>query len=261
MDTIELEIEACRRLGDEELWALVPRLARTEREDLARFLIHLNELARRELHLMHAYSGLFRYLVTLGFSEWEARARALACVAGGKYRSIFTLLRSGQLNLTALTLVAPYLTSENHESLLGKACRRSTREVQALVAQLDPQAPRRDVVRVVSIDAPCAQPQPEAASRAADADPAWSGEFFPTTRALQLPAAAPAVGLRLRYAFDAAQAFDERLRRARELLRHKYPFGEMEHVLFDALEALLDRIDPERRLQRRQLRARRKKPQ
>lgn len=171
MDTIELEIEACRRLGDEELWALVPRLARTEREDLARFLIHLNELARRDLHLTHAYSGIFRYLVALGFSEWEARARAVACVAGGKYRSIFTLLRSGQLNLTALTMLAPYLTSENHESLLGKACRRSTLDLQALVAELDPQARRRDVVRVVSALAPRAQPPHEPAGCAAEADP------------------------------------------------------------------------------------------
>ena len=78
MDAIETEIALCASLSDDELWAALPRLAGGEREELARFLIHLGETERRDLHLRHAYSGLFNYLVTLGFSEWEARARAVA---------------------------------------------------------------------------------------------------------------------------------------------------------------------------------------
>src|SRR5262249_37836048 len=40
---------------------------------------------------------------------------------------------------------------------------------------------------------------------------------------------------------------------AQEVLKHKYPAGDLDCVFRDALEALLDKKDPERRLRRKEL--------
>ncbi|MBI4678463.1 MAG: hypothetical protein HY748_12865 [Elusimicrobia bacterium] len=259
MDAIEAEIALCANLSDDELWAALPRLAGGEREELARFLIHLGETERRDLHLRHAYSGLFNYLVTLGFSEWEARARAVAARSSAKFPSILTLLASGRLHLYAVVLLSPYLTSDNHESLLGKACRRTTRELQALIAGMDPGSSRRDVIRVVSApvtasDAPESLTDSEGAVEPGG-QPGGAESLFPELEAHPDPAgrAGPsnADSARLRFSFDGPAELETLLRRARDLLRHKYPYGAMGHIVYDALQALLNRIDPERRIQRR----------
>ena len=51
---------------------------------------------------------------------------------------------------------------------------------------------------------------------------------------------------------DAALA--EKITRARELLAHKFPRGELEHILNAALEALLDDMAPERKAMRQEKR-------
>ena len=182
------------------------------------FLIHLMEVKRRDLHLERAYSGLYTYLVKLGFSEWESRARSIAVTAAEKYRSILGLLQAGRLTLTTLALIGPHLNADNYRSLLRKSCRRSKREVEALIAGLD---------------------------RAAQAS-------HPLAMAVR----------RLGFSFDGAVELDALIRRARDLLFHKYPGGGMEFILLDAVSALLDRIDPERRWERRlkRQRARRAHP-
>jgi len=290
MDSIEAEIGRCADLSDEYLWHKLPNLARGEQEELARFLVHLGEIARRDLHLKHAYSGLFTYLIALGFSEWEARARAVAAGAARKYPSILTMLASGRLHLYAVVLVTPYLTSENHESLLGKACRRTTRELQALIASLDPEAGRRDVVRVISVptlargpagagwsdgggyqsQTPDAGPGCEAdaggeAQASAGSSAEGSDDLFSWAQTQPSPTEAghaepcgPSGSARLRLSFDCSQELHDLFLKAQGLLRHKYPFGEMELVFGDALWALLDRIDPGRRIQRRSARAQRR---
>ncbi|MFA5138549.1 MAG: hypothetical protein WC728_04885 [Elusimicrobiota bacterium] len=286
---IETEINHCTRLNDTELWEGLPRLARGEREQLAKFLIHLGEIERRDLHLDHAHSGLFTYLVMLGFSEWEARARAVAAHKARDFPSILTLLATGRLHLYAVVLLAPHLTSENHESLLNKACRRTTRELQAMIAAMDPGTARRDVIRVVSAPAPaasldngpdaggasCATPAfPPAASPASAPPPDGGDILFPEFGAPPHPGS-PADGAastamrpadccgqagstRLRFSFDGDEELEKSFRRAQELLRHKYPYGAMGHIFHDALQALLDRIDPDRRIARKLARARRR---
>ena len=52
------------------------------------------------------------------------------------------MLADGRLHLTAIALLAPYLTPENREALLRRATHKSKREVEELVAEI---APRPDV--------------------------------------------------------------------------------------------------------------------
>jgi hypothetical protein len=52
------------------------------------------------------------------------------------------LLASGAMSLTSVCMLRPHLTPENHGAVLARACGRSRREIEALVAEL---APRPDV--------------------------------------------------------------------------------------------------------------------
>lgn len=62
----------------------------------------------------------------------------------------------------------------------------------------------------------------------------------------------PLSGEMVRIVFAARRETYEKLERARQILRHKFPFGQIEAVFHQALEDLLDKRDPDRRLERRQ---------
>jgi hypothetical protein len=53
---------------------------------------------------------------------------------------------------------------------------------------------------------------------------------------------------RVRVGFDASVMVMRLIDRAKQVLRHKYPEGRLEDIMQDALELLLDRKDPQRRL-------------
>ena len=61
----------------------------------------------------------------------------------------------------------------------------------------------------------------------------------------------PTGEVRLRLSFDCSAELQEKIQRSKELLSNKYPSGRLEFILDDALEALLERIDPQRRYARR----------
>jgi hypothetical protein len=100
-----------------------------------------------------------------------------------------------------------------------------------MVAELAPAPVERDIVIPVS----CALPAPSA-------DP-------PSSSAMEkdAPQAEILPALRHRFHFTADDKLVELLDRLRALLRHKHPNGRLEDIFKDAAEALLDKIDPERR--------------
>lgn len=58
----------------------------------------------------------------------------------------------------------------------------------------------------------------------------------------------------VRFVFDGGEALLALLRRAQEVLKHKYPAGDLDGIFQDALEALLDKKDPDRRLLKKEAR-------
>lgn len=98
------------------------------------------------------------------------------------------MLAKGEIHLVALSMLQPLLTSENHERLLRKACRRTKREVEAMVAGMLPAAPEpRDRVRALP---PPLAPGPAFAME----NPTGGGELFEAgsaNEAVVAPAPAP----------------------------------------------------------------------
>jgi 5-methylcytosine-specific restriction endonuclease McrA len=147
MDATTL-LDAAARLSDDELLARVTALAAREREATVAVVAHLAELDARGLHLAAGYASLFSYCTgALHLSEHAAYHRIQAARAVRRFPVILELLASGALTLTAVTLLAPHLTSANHRELLQAASGRPKREVEVLVASLHPQPPVPAMIR------------------------------------------------------------------------------------------------------------------
>jgi hypothetical protein len=149
MSTIDL---ALRDLPDEQLVAHVKTLVEQERSATAALIAALAEMAARRLYLPLGYSSLHQYCVeALHLSGDAAADRIEAARAALKYPVILERLADGSITLSALRMLIPSLTNENHRELLESARHKSKREVTAMVAALRPHTlPYRTVITPVS---------------------------------------------------------------------------------------------------------------
>jgi hypothetical protein len=137
-------LEAAMTLPDVDLLARIPVLANGERAATAQLVAHLAALRLRpSLYAAHGCGSLFVYCrQALHLSEDAAANRIHAARACLKFPAILDGLASGELSLSAVRMLRPHLTVENHERVLGRARNARRVDVQRLVAEL---APRPDV--------------------------------------------------------------------------------------------------------------------
>ena len=130
--------------------ALLRRLAellRQSRRVEADLVAHIGEADARRLYAREAFPSMFAYCTeVLHLSEFEAYLRITAARAARQHPVLLAMLREGSLHLTAVAKLAPHLTRENCETLLGRAAHRTKREVEELIAEV---APRPDVPTVL----------------------------------------------------------------------------------------------------------------
>src|SRR3989442_395631 len=118
-------------LSDGELVGRVKALVARERAVTAELVAHLAELDTRELSLREGSPSLYIYCRdALGLSEWEAYTRMEVARAARRFPFILELLAEGSVNLTAVKLLAPHLTPENHRDVLPAA--RAQRKARIL---------------------------------------------------------------------------------------------------------------------------------
>lgn len=237
-------IEHCAGLATDELWSGLARLHREEASALCAILAHLGELDHRDAALDLASPSLFAYCTKkLGYSEAEAFLRIRCARAARRFPRILRMLDEREIHVAAVAKLWPHLTSDNYRSLLGKASRRSLEELDRLVASLAPRPERRPVIRTLSTGSDAPPPMARA-----------DGELPLSVSAPVGQSRAAAQG-RVLFSFVAGEALRAKFKRARDLLRHKHPRGLPEEIFDDALEALLDRKDPDRRIARLNARA------
>jgi hypothetical protein len=137
--TTPAHVDALHTLSDRELIAETRRLAERERHATAHVIAALMELDARKLYLGEGCSSLFTYCThVLHFSEHAAYGRIEAARAARRFPAILDHLADGSLTLTAVGLLAPHVTPENHASLLAVARHKSKRDVEHLIAALRP---------------------------------------------------------------------------------------------------------------------------
>ena len=136
------------QLSDEALIAETKRLAANERLATAALIRSLVELNARRLYLGQGCGSLFKYCTeVLHLSHDAAYNRAEVADAARSYPAILDMLEEGALSLTAARRLVPHLTEENANDVLGAARFKSKREIEKLVAALNPQPDIEPVVR------------------------------------------------------------------------------------------------------------------
>ena len=260
-------------LADQDLFpALVAGVA-DERGALARVLALLAEFDARRLYLPAAHPTMYEYCVqVLHMSEDRACKRIRAARLARRFPRVLVLVAEGRIGLGALLLLAPRLTPENADGLLEAACHRTRAEVEQLLAEhfprpevpasLDPLAAWGSQSEV-AIGAPFALEcgavsadgtaqvveSPSAPGRMNEHIAAPADEFAPRARI------APLAPGRWELRGTLSSGMRDRLLRARDLLSHAVPSGDVVEVLDRALEVLLERL-----ARRRHAAARRPRP-
>ena len=243
------ELTTNARLSDAELLDEVKRLATHERQATARLIAALGELDARRLFLGEGCSSLFTYCTqVLHLSEHAAYLRIEAARTARKWPTILELLGEGALHLTAISLLAPHLSEDNHQSVFAAARHKSKREVEEIVAKLRPQpavptlvrklpAPKLPTTTLIKAESD-ALPLPIAAD-AATAPPVR--ETPP--RGAEVKALAPE---RYKVQFTLSRETHDRLREAQDLLRHRIPDGDIAVIFERALNLLVTELRKDR---------------
>jgi hypothetical protein len=237
-----------RRLSDSELVTRLRELAARERGEAVRFMAHLAELDTRDFHLRAGHGSLFAYCRdALALSEQDAYCRIAVARAGRRFPVILEMLEAGVLNVTAVRLLAPRLTPENHRAALDSARGKTRLQVEELAARLWPRPDVPSFVRKLPPPAPVPSPliaasigptaPPPGAPLAAPVlvsapPPGWSG---PRRSADVTPLSPDRYKIQVTISGQTL----EKLRRAKDLLRHAIPSGDEAAILDRALTALL----------------------
>ena len=265
-------------LSDEDLLARVDVLASAERGSCAELVAHLAALELRpSAHAALGYGSLFAYCTeALHLSEDAACNRIQAAGVCRKFPLILDLLAAGAVTLSAIRVLGPHLTPENHEHVLARATHRRREDILALVAEL---APRADVAASVRKLPAGAQGKDE------DSGPAAAGVTLPfleqalSTEAAadggdapdpssgpevvgEVPAASPSSSIgcpapnprhrplvqplapeRYRVQFTVGQESYDRLKRLQALLRREIPSGDAGLIFEQALALLAEKVE------------------
>ncbi len=235
----ELPRSSLGAMSSPDLVAATRVLARRACGVEAELLLHLGEIDERGLYLDFAFPSMFAFCVgELGFSEDAAYNRITVARAGRRWPAVVDALRSGQVHLAGLRLLAPHFTSESHRDVLALAAGKSKRELEELVARLAPQPPALEVIRKLPERSTSASPQPALASAALSSPLHRPGE--------QRSVIAPLTAETFKFQFTGTRALRDKLRQAQDLLRHRLPDGDLAAVIERAVDLLIEQVKKER---------------
>ncbi len=249
-------------LSNTELLAVIPTLVRAERCCAADVIEHLVVIETRGVHLEQACQSLTSFCIErLGYSEDEASKRARVARLVRRFPRALDELRSGAIHLSGLALLAPYVTEQNCDELFTQARGQAKRAIERFLAARfpKPDVPER-LCRVPAQSSLAVGVGPDKSFRpgaevsaAAESSVSGGPPLQRLLDALQPLLDAPPERVKPLSAsrwcvqFSAGAEFAEKLERARELLSHALPGGELAALFERALDALIER-ETKRRL-------------
>lgn len=234
-------LAAAHLLSDDALIARLKALVVKERDATIEIVAHLAELCARKVELSEGPGDLYVYCRdSLGLSEDAAYNRAAAARAVRRYPMILGMLADGSLTLTAVKLLRPLLTPENHREILAEARHRSRAEVEKIVARLKPQPDVPSTIRKL----PSLASVPIAAvSSPQQTEDSPSPPAFVAPPASHRPVVAPLAPERYRLQITVSQETHDRLRRLQDLMRREIPDGDAAAIIDRALVVLLREVE------------------
>jgi len=235
---------------DDELVSHLEAICVEGHQRIARLLGHLIEVDVRRLHLKAACRSLFDFcLRRLGMSEGCAFRRINAARLVRRFPGLLARIERGEIHLSALVLLRDHLTKENVEELAAAVAGKSTREIEELLAR---RFPRPDVPstlrRLPSASAAPAGHGANGANGANGSTPAASPWSPPTASARgggDRARIEPLSEGRYKLQLTASTELRDKLERARDLMRHRNPSGDLAVVVERAVDALLEKLEKE----------------
>jgi 5-methylcytosine-specific restriction endonuclease McrA len=241
--------ESLRSLSDRQLLVDTDAIAVQDRKLTLKLLVHLQEIERRKLYLKLGYASMFVYCTThLRMSESVAvrRVKTARCLA--RFPQLYELLECGDVSVCSVSLVAKFLKPDSAEALIERIRGRSRREVESIVAELEPRTLLPpDRVRTVML--PVATSLQTSATRFT-ATGGGKESSSVETEAQGTPALEPYAAIN----FTARAEFMTKVERARGLVWHQCPNATFEQLFELGLDALIAQRDPAEREKRREKR-------
>jgi len=148
-----------KSLSDDELLRRLSDLVRQSRRVESDVVAHIGEVDARKLHAQAACSSMFDYCrQVLHLSEQEAYLRIFVARASRQHPMLLTMLCDGRLHLSGIARLTPFLTRANREALLKRATHKSKRQIEEMVAELEPRPDARPAIRKLPERGRAAQP-------------------------------------------------------------------------------------------------------
>lgn len=264
-------------VSDDDLLKRLAEILAQSRHVETELVAHIGEVDARRLYAREAFPSMFAYCTkALHLSEAEAYLRIAAARASREHPVLLEMLGDGRLHLSAIALLAPHLTAENRDALLGRATHRSKRQVEELIAEV---APREDAPALMRKLPERAMAMPAFATSSAsaaaastfraaplgpadplaclDATPSGMGRTVtlalptgPTSRGTQ-PLGPPSIvqplsAGRYKVQFTASAGLHEKLERLQALLRSRVPDGDLAAIIEMAVTEKLERLEARR---------------
>jgi len=224
-------------LTDQALLRDLATLLAEDRHTTASVLAHLAEVDARKLYLPAGYPSMFAYCVgEFRLAEDSAAKRIRACRAAREFPAIFPAVAEGRLHLSAVVMLAPHLTPENADELIGAAMHQSKAAIEVLLAERFPQAEL--VARVAPLPSP-ATCHDHVCERSEQPAP---GRVSEPPRAKVTPLAPRRYGMQVTIDSET----HELLREVQALLGHTIPSGDLAQVLRESLRLAKQMLEKRR---------------
>ena len=201
-------------VSDVALVAGLEGMCAEERGLLARMILHLMEVEERGLHLQAAYTSMFDFCTRrLGMSESAACRRLNAVRLARRFPRLLASIERGAVKLETLVLVRDHLTEESFDEVLAAVSGKGKREVAEILARRAPRPDAPSMMRKL---------------------PRSGGTIEPTSED------------RYKLQIAASAELCAKVERARALMRHRNPSGDLSILVERAFDALIAKLEKER---------------
>jgi len=247
-------------LTDAVLLRDLSAIAARDRVMTATLLAHIAEVDARRLYVPAGHPSMHAFCVEhLRYSDDAAFRRIRAARAARQFPKLFTALADGQVNLAAVSLIAPHLTYENVDALIEASTHKRKIEVEQFLAERFPSSDALPSavakIRVISpkpSDPPAAAlPLLASAEPGATSFPSAAGPLSGEVRNEMLVLGRVAnsevhAEPRFHFQFVVPKSTHDKLCQAQALLSHSMPADDLARVFDRALDALISQLEVRR---------------
>ncbi|PYM52803.1 MAG: hypothetical protein DMD77_28705 [Candidatus Rokuibacteriota bacterium] len=233
-----MNLRSLSHLSNQELLRDLAAIVARDRGTTAEMLAHIAEVDDPRLYAQEGFPSMFAYCVqVLHMSEDTAFKRIRAARTARQFPAIFEAVADGRLHLSAVVVLAPYLTEENATELLAGATHKTRAEIEWLLAERFPRPDLPERIEALSdLPAPNLSAGPAAGHvkelpKSLVPEPVASS----TPHGKVTPLSAERVALQT----SIATAAYENLRYAQALLGHQLKTSDIAEVIERASEAIV----------------------